>query len=109
MTKRQVDVFPDYTSTGLWLVSTKEERKLHESSWEHVSICPSDVFVSPTLQLALKYWHDMWEFCIAHQYSESDTKFAMSKSYVDKWKEDGKKLAELMSAENQNYEFVYKD
>lgn len=121
MIKRKVNVFPDYTSTGLWLVNTEEERKIHAKKanctnedslvmWEHVSVTPGEVFVSPTLQLTLKYWHEIWEFCIGYQYDKNDVKkYAMSKPYIERWKEDGRKLAELMSEENQFYYFVYVD
>lgn len=90
--KIQVKVFADYSSTGLWVNGAND--------------CPENLGVSSGLQLALKYWHEMWEFYIADD--DSDTKNKASSGYVWRWMEDGRKLAELMSAENDKYDFVYK-
>lgn len=92
MSKRTVLVFPDYCSSGLWL--------------EHINIEPSEVAMSEGLQIALKYWHEVWEFSIADHVEGSTSK--CSQRYINRWAEDGRKLAALMSAENDKYFFVYK-
>ncbi len=115
MTKRIVEVFPDYCSTGLWLVNECDCHKLQEIRKEetfgdHVCVDPEEVGVSKGLQLALKYWHEIWEFNIAD--SGDDSTWTMkgrpSQAYVDRWVEDGRKLAALLSAESDQYEFIYK-
>lgn len=93
--KKLILVFPDYCSPGLW----GEDGK---------ALDPSEVGVSPGLQVALKYWHEMWEFNIVDLDDDRYTR-RLSDRYVSRWVEDGKKLAALMSAENPNYRFEYKD
>jgi hypothetical protein len=107
MAKRLVELFPDYCSTGLWLVHIDDEVG---SQWGyHSNIEAETLGVSPALQIAVKYWHDVWEFSIAPQLCDDrDVKF-LSDWYIDHWKLDGWKLAELLSAENAEYEFVYKE
>lgn len=107
MPKIIIKVFPDYCSTGLWIGYTDEDRK-NGCPNGCGSIEPDELGVSEGLQLALKYWHEIWEGfssfdddgnCIQH-YSDF---------YIDRWKEDGRSLAKLMSAENDKYEFIYRE
>lgn len=95
MTKPIVKVFPDYCSTGVWLP-------------DGCNAEPDELGISPSLQLALKYWHEVWEFNIA---DIGDDRFnpRTSERYVNRWIDDGKKLAELMTVENDKYVFVYMD
>ena len=95
MTKPIVKVFPDYCSTGLWMP-------------QGCNVEPSELGISPGLQLALKYWHEVWEFTLSGL-DDDRIMHRVSERYVSRWVDDGKKLAELMSAENDKYEFVYKD
>ena len=108
MTKRIVELFPDYCSTGLWLVSENDIRSnIHCETvfGDHVNVDPKEVGVSEGLQLAIKYWHEAWEI-----FADSGDGFGAKASwgYIQRWIEDGRKLAKLLSAENDKYEFVYK-
>jgi len=116
LSKRIVEVFPDYCSTGLWLVNecichSREELRQEGKFGDHANVDAEEVGVSPGLALALKYWHEMWEFNIAD--SEEASTWTMrarpSKKYIARWAEDGRKLAQLLSAENDKYEFIYKE
>lgn len=49
--KIKVKVFADYGSTGVWMP-------------DGCNANPTELGISPGLQLALKYWHEMWEFTI---------------------------------------------
>lgn len=96
--KTIVKVFPDYCSSGVWL--------------DGYNCDPDELEVSPALQLALKYWHEAWEFIIAEDTDDFGDdhpimKKKMTDAYVARWHEDGRKLVEMMSAENDKYEFVY--
>lgn len=106
MTKRIVELFPDHCSTGFWLVNIDNE--IGSKFGYHSSITGDALGVSPALQLAVKYWHDMWEFNIAPQINDDDVKF-LSDWYINRWKMDGIKLAELLTAESEKFEFVYKE
>lgn len=92
--KTEVKVFPDYCSTGLWLNGANAD--------------PDELGISEGLQLALKYWHEIWEFGIS-LYTDSDIESpALYNQYTERWKTDGKKLCELMSQENDKFVFVDK-
>lgn len=106
MAKRLVELFPDYCSTGFWLVDIDKE--VGSKFGYHRSATGDELGVSPALQLAVKYWHEVWEQCITPQMYDDRDKF-FSDWYVDRLKQDGIKLAELLSAENDKYEFVYKE
>lgn len=104
--KRIIEVMPDYSSSGLWLMYTEEELKDPQKWGRHIMIYPQIAGVSEPLQIALKYWHEVWEFEIAGG-ADPDFKPKVSQKYMDRWGRDGKKLAALMSAENDKYEFIY--
>jgi hypothetical protein len=92
--RKTILMFPDYMSSGLWK--------------DHVNVEPSSLGVSPELQLALKYWHEVWEFVIA--YNDNDNrKWTVSKSYIERWMQDGNKLAKMLTKQSKKYKFVYKD
>ncbi len=91
--KQIVLMFPDYCSTGLWYPGG-------------YNLDPTELGVSSGLQLALKYWHEVWEFTIAD--SGGIYKPTASENYIARWIEDGKILAALLTAENDKYEFEYK-
>lgn len=95
MTKEIIRVFPDYCSSGVW-----------GSGDNRGNMDPEELGISEGLQLALKYWHDYWEATIV-QFDENGESIRIGQYYIDKWITDGKKLCELMTAENDRYEFVY--
>lgn len=90
--KKEIRVFPDYCSTGVW--------------FDYGNVEPQSLGISEGLQLALKYWHDTWEFAITRWGDETLTPL-VSQRYIDRWNEDGKKLCELMSKENDKFVFIY--
>lgn len=115
--KRIVEVFPDYCSTGLWLINESDSHSrdviVQEHIFgDHVCVDPEEVGVSSGLQLALRYWHEMWEFNITCSYTDEECEAAqhrhMSQPYEARWVEDGRKLAAALSAENDKFEFIYK-
>lgn len=83
--KKIIKVFPDNMSSGLWA--------------DGVNISEHEVRLSKSCILALRYWHEMWEFAI--------DKGNMSDSYKMRWNEDGKRLVEAMNECQSEYEFVY--
>lgn len=92
--KTEVEVLPYPCSTGVWV--------------NGANVKPNELGVSEELQLALKYWHEIWEFGISW-YSDSDIETPdVYAQYVEGWAADGKKLCELMSQENDKFVFVYK-
>lgn len=97
MDKTLVKVFPDYMSTGVWI--------------DGVNVSPEQIGISPGLQLALQYWHEMWEFVIADNRYEYEGEMLgeppmCSPEYEQRWRADGAKLVELLNAENDKYMFV---
>lgn len=90
MSKKQINVFPDYLSTGLWDPDSG------------ANLDPDDLDIPKGHQLALTYWHEMWEFGM----TGADKK--MSERYYQRWVRDGKLLCDLLTAENDKYEFVFK-
>jgi hypothetical protein len=89
-------VFPDYCSSGVWINGG------HNAD-------PETLGISPGLQLALQYWHEAWEFNIGGQFEmdwDPEKPTRVSKDYIQRWKKDGYKLCNLMSAENDKYRFA---
>ena len=89
-----INVFCTYTSTGLWDAETGR------------SIEPEEIAddVSPILLLALKLWHEIWEYAIL---PDVDRGPRMSKMYCERWQEYGKFLVMEMNATQGHYNFVY--
>lgn len=92
--KPKIRVFPDYCSSGLWDV---EGVNLDEAGFETV--------LGTSNLLALKYWHNIWEFEIAC-FDDSE-KPRVSEEYIKEWDEDGQKLVEQFNKCQDTYEFVY--
>ena len=93
MSKIKIRMFPDYCSSGVW-------------GWnDGVNLDQEQLGISSALKLALKYWHSYWEYYIADSLHEDTPK--ISDYYIKQWHADGKKIAELMTVENDTYEFVY--
>lgn len=106
MAKRLVELFPDYCSTGLWLVHIDDEVG---SQWGyHSNIEAEELGISPALQLAVKYWHDYWESNIS-DIMDDTARLERMQWAIGRWQLDGQKLAELLTAESDKYEFVYKE
>lgn len=84
----KVKVFPDHMSSGLW---DEAGTNMSESEVSHV-LDEKDLWL-------LKYWHEMWEFCIAED--------RMSQEYVDRWNEDGQRMVDRWNAKQNEIEFVY--
>ena len=97
MAKEIVKIFPDYCSSGVW-------------DSNGCNCDPDEFGISPGLRIALKYWHDFWEYQIANISSDAAgnpiIEALVPERLINQWREDGHKLAELMSAENDRYEFI---
>lgn len=50
--KIKISIYADYMSSGVWMP-------------DGCNADPNELGISPGLQLALKYWHEMWEFTMA--------------------------------------------
>jgi len=100
MNRELIFVFPDYTSTGLWRASNGH------------NVEPSSLCISSGLQIALKYWHRYWELNLVDDDMMADEIQELpyfKKVAIAKWIVDGYELARLMTNENENYEFQYKE
>jgi hypothetical protein len=75
-----IKVFPDYMSSGLWLVE-----ECPDCPWRFRTISVDEDFISyfvpREIIIALNYWHHVWEL--------TDV---MSESYWKRWNEDGFKI-----------------
>lgn len=82
----KIKVFPDYCSTGLWDKETGANIDVPR-------------YVSDELRIALKYWHDNWEFFI--------TPGSCSPLYYLRWQDDGRTLTKrLNSYLVDEYEYI---
>ena len=101
MNRELIYVFPDYCSTGLWRASNGH------------NVDPAQLGVSSGLQIALKYWHRYWELILCEavdMYAEEEPELPYwAKAATAKWVVDGYELARLMTNENENFEFQYKE
>lgn len=88
--KTIVKVFPDYCSSGLW--ENVSGANMDESELEHV--------LDTTDFIALRYWHEIWEFFIADG--------PASETYKQRWNEHGKQLVEEWNKKQDKVQFVYK-
>lgn len=89
--KTKIKVFPDHLSSGLWDYKTGNSLEL-------------DSFIgvlSYTERMAIKYWHEAWEFLITNE------KLSMSKSYKTQWLKDGETLVTNLNVNSYNFEFIY--
>jgi len=85
MTKRIVKVFPDYCSSGLW-----------ENG---VNMDESEVNLSAIDLIALRYWHEIWEFFIADGIS--------SEKYIKRWNKDGQQMVDSWNTKQDEIQYVY--
>jgi hypothetical protein len=87
----KVKVFPDFLSSGLWLVKECAESP---KGYRTVSMDVSEIehFVPESILIALKYWHHVWELMC-----DGDFNSTMSARYKKKWNEDGKLLVEVLN------------
>lgn len=88
--KLRIKVMPDHMSSGLWNEATH-------------AMMDVDEFLEGTFTrtdtLALKYWHEVWEFFI--------TEGKATLSYQSGWNEDGQALVDQWNKQQDVYEFVY--
>lgn len=97
---KTVKVFPDFLSSGLWLVTDKPYR--------HINIDESDVshFVPPVVMIALKYWHHIWEIMVDDDYNST-----MSAMYLEQWHDAGEVIVDALNKAamdaGEDYEFIY--
>lgn len=89
--KQIIELYPDYCSSGLWK--------------EGVSVDPESLGVCEAHRIALLYWHHIWEFFIG---GDLEAESKASPEYIAEWEADGEKLASLMTAASDEYEFVYR-
>jgi len=85
-------IFPDYTSTGVWLIKEEESTSFYSQFCRHVS-CELPDYVPNSLKIALQYWHDVWELNMNDNYEwESSVKFRKC------WYNHGKEIVEELNA-----------
>lgn len=96
---KTVLVFPDYCSTGFWLLHECLESPIGST---HVNCDGEDFGLPAEILIAVKYWHHTWELC-----QDKDYNSIMSHSYFREWMEDGKALVQAMNNFSTDYNFVY--
>lgn len=82
----RIKVMADYCSSGLW---EESGTNLWAGDFTHV--------LSNADLIALKYWHEAWEFWIAEGRA--------SKEYIKRWNKDGQKLVDAWNQKQTDYEF----
>lgn len=92
--KKQIRVFPDYISSGLWGPNAGD-CEIDPDEINHV--------VPEHLLVALYYWNCVWEWVIS---TTSDGRRA-SKTFCNKWQADGKTIVDAMNACQDEIEFIY--
>lgn len=90
MTKPKIKVFPDYMSTGCWN--------------EDGANCDVPECVGVANMLALKYWHEIWEYFIADNFEENER--TASPEYIALWADDGEALVVEFNKCQDEYEFL---
>lgn len=92
--KKQLHVYPDYCSTGLWFTGAYN---------------PDEFNIPPMTKLALKYWHVLWEQWDIDMPSLQPQ--LPSKQWIHgfykEWWEDGKAIAQDIQASNPELDVVY--
>lgn len=85
---RKFRVFPDYTSTGIWDYYTGN------------SVDPQETTLTTSEIIALRMWHDLWEWCLYDDILSEDLDLSqrMSDEYI---KKHAKTLYELFDAVNE--------
>jgi len=93
--KKQLRVFPDYCSSGLW-------SEIGETSVEAYNI-------STMTKLALKYWHVLWEQWDIDmpEIREGVPSKQWIHGFYREWWEDGKAIAQDIQASNPEVDVVY--
>lgn len=95
MTKKQIRIFPDYCSSGIW----SETGNMDES----------EINMDTATRLALKYWHWLWEVWDVDMHSLHPN--PLSEVWIDKayrqWWEDGKRITCLIASFNPDLDVVY--
>lgn len=96
MTKKQIRVFPDYCSSGVW----------NENGAE---VGTEVLNIDKTTSIALKYWHWMWEQWEIDLQIPSATPFQRSwiEQVYGEWWNDGKAIAEAIAQQNPDIDVVY--
>ena len=84
-------IFPDYTSTGVWKIYEKDDAEYYSTFGNHVSADLPD-YVPDSIKIALKYWHEIWEFFIS-----DEREHPVSQGYINQWHEDGQKLVDELN------------
>lgn len=95
MTKKQIRIFPDYCSSGVWSdVGNMDE---------------SEINMDTATRLALKYWHftwEQWDIDMPSLQPHSPSKQWINGFYKEWW-EDGKRIACLIASFNPDLDVVY--
>lgn len=95
MTKKQIRIFPDYCSSGIW----SETGNMNES----------DINMDTATRIALRYWHVLWEQWDIDMPSLQPS--FPSKQWIEgfykEWWEDGKTIVEAIAQQNQHLDVVY--
>lgn len=91
---RTIKVFPDYCSSGLWENHTNLDESSFEGVLNHVDF------------MALKYWHNVWEFNVNDGTTNNDTD-KLRDSYWAKWEKDGRDMVDAWNEKQSEFKFVY--
>jgi hypothetical protein len=86
--KNTYKIYPDHASTGVWLVY----KDVDGSDLRHVNVDIPE-YVPQILTIALKYWHNIWEFFIDDSFDNGRA----SGWYSDKWSMDGQLLVDELN------------
>lgn len=82
-------VFPDYSSTGIWDYYTGE------------NVDPEDTPLTTSEIIALKMWHDVWEYCLYDETCRDDSFELVSRMSDTYIKKHSKALYNLFNAVNE--------
>jgi hypothetical protein len=93
---KHIKVFQDYSSSGLW-----EDDTGYMIDYE--DLIPA---VPQHLIIALKYWHDMWDYRMSNPTDDPDHR-GMSQSYIDQWYADILIIIEAMNAVQHEFYFRF--
>lgn len=96
MTKKQIRVFPDYCSSGVWN--------------EHGAEVGTEVLnIDKATSIALKYWHwiwETWDIDIPDLHETPVEKWWIEEVYGEWWN-DGKAIVEAIAQQNPDIDVVY--
>jgi hypothetical protein len=96
-TKREVYLFPDYMSTGLWDKETS------------ANLDPESIGITDTgILAAIRNWHMVWEFLIANSGGDDDNNPQLTDSAIEQWQADGQHIADMINEKYDHIKCIYR-